>query len=210
MGVHTDAVETQLKTIGFILIKRCAHGVCAYTSSFDTHSSLYPPRRRQGDSAGISEKLKLRRPLVRQNRQVSVSFSEKVSDPRPRVTRPAPAGHTTCARGSRDLRPRVADFLGEKNGNRRHWIAFGRSTFASHRATPPCAPCMEGTDGLRGAALLYLDWQTDCRYRLFLNKQKGRRPQCGPSSFLFGWESEGGRIFFCTFVTLTNPLCGKD
>ena len=151
VGVHTDAVETQLKTIGFILIKRCAHGVCAYTSSFDTHSSLYPPRRRTGDSAGMSEKLRLRRPLVRQNRQVSVSISEKVSDPRPRVTRPAPAGHTTCARGSRDLRPRVADFLGDENGNHRHWIAFGRSTFASHRATPPCAPCMEGTDGLRGA-----------------------------------------------------------
>ena len=60
----------------------------------------------------------------------------------------------TRARGSRDLRPRVADFLGNKNGNRRHWIAFGRSTFASHRATPPCAPCMKGTGGLRGACPL--------------------------------------------------------
>ena len=28
-------------------------------------------------------------------------------DLRPRVTRPAPAGHATCARGSHDLRPRV-------------------------------------------------------------------------------------------------------
>ena len=36
-----------------------------------------------------------------------VSSSDFVSDPRPRVTRPAPAGHTTCARGSHDLRPRV-------------------------------------------------------------------------------------------------------
>ncbi len=39
-------------------------------------------------------------------------------DPRPRVTRPAPAGHTTCARGSRDLRPRVADKVPKKNGNK--------------------------------------------------------------------------------------------
>ena len=30
----------------------------------------------------------------------SVSVSEIVSDPRPRVTRPAGAGHTTCGRGS--------------------------------------------------------------------------------------------------------------
>ena len=117
VGIHTDAVETQLKTIGFILIKRCAHGVCAYTSSFDTHSSLYPPRRRQDDSAGISEKLRLRRPLVRQNRQVSVSISEKVSDPRPRVTRPAPAGRVTAARRSRDPRARVAEYVPERNGN---------------------------------------------------------------------------------------------
>ena len=32
--------------------------------------------------------------------EVSVSVSEIVSDPRPRVTRPAGAGHTTCGRGS--------------------------------------------------------------------------------------------------------------
>ena len=32
-----------------------------------------------------------------------VSSSEFVSDPRPRVTRPAPAGHATCARGSLTL-----------------------------------------------------------------------------------------------------------
>ena len=31
--------------------------------------------------------------------------------------RPAPAGHATCARGSHDLRPRVAGNLGERNGN---------------------------------------------------------------------------------------------
>ena len=54
--------------------------------------------------------------------QISVFISEKVSDPRPRVTRPAPAGRVTCARGSRDLRARVADYvlmrnekMGEKN-----------------------------------------------------------------------------------------------
>ena len=41
--------------------------------------------------------------------EVSVSVSEIVSDPRPRVTRPAGAGHTTCGRGSRDPRARVAD-----------------------------------------------------------------------------------------------------
>ncbi|MCI7614936.1 MAG: hypothetical protein MSS61_06250, partial [Bacteroidales bacterium] len=43
--------------------------------------------------------------------QISVFISEKVSDPRPRVTRPAPAGRVTCARGSRDLRARVADYV---------------------------------------------------------------------------------------------------
>ena len=43
------------------------------------------------------------------------------SDPRPRVTRPAPAGHTTCARGSRDLRPRVADYMPKRNGNNGSW-----------------------------------------------------------------------------------------
>ena len=48
---------------------------------------------------------------------ISVSLRHFLSDPRPRVTRPAPAGHTTCARGSRDLRPRVAGNLGERNGN---------------------------------------------------------------------------------------------
>ena len=47
----------------------------------------------------------------------SVSVSEIVSDPRPRVTRPAGAGHTTCGRGSRDLRPRVADNMPKRNGN---------------------------------------------------------------------------------------------
>ena len=31
--------------------------------------------------------------------------------------RPAPAGHATCARGSRDLRPTVADYLPKKIGN---------------------------------------------------------------------------------------------
>ena len=31
---------------------------------------------------------------------ISVSLRHFLSDPRPRVTRPAPAGHTTCARGS--------------------------------------------------------------------------------------------------------------
>ena len=30
--------------------------------------------------------------------------------------RPAPAGHATCARGSHDLRPRVAGFVPKKNG----------------------------------------------------------------------------------------------
>ena len=53
---------------------------------------------------------------------IPVSTSEKASDPRARVTRPAGAGHTTCGRGSRDLRARVADYvlmrnekMGEKN-----------------------------------------------------------------------------------------------
>ena len=49
---------------------------------------------------------------------ISVFMSEKASDPRPRVTRPAPAGHTTCARGSRDPRPRVAGYVPKKNGNK--------------------------------------------------------------------------------------------
>ena len=31
---------------------------------------------------------------------ISVSLRHFLSDPRPRVARPAPAGHTTCARGS--------------------------------------------------------------------------------------------------------------
>ena len=53
---------------------------------------------------------------------VSVFLSEFVSDPRPQVTRPAPAGHTTRARRSRDPRARVADFLGKKNGNVGFWI----------------------------------------------------------------------------------------
>ena len=47
----------------------------------------------------------------------SIFFWEKASDPRPRVTRPPPAGHATCARGSRDLRPTVADYLPKKIGN---------------------------------------------------------------------------------------------
>ena len=47
----------------------------------------------------------------------SIFISENPSDPRPRVTRPAPAGHATCARGSRDLRPTVADYLPKKIGN---------------------------------------------------------------------------------------------
>ena len=38
---------------------------------------------------------------------ISVSLRHFLSDPRRRVTRPAPAGHATCARGSHDLRPRV-------------------------------------------------------------------------------------------------------
>ena len=38
------------------------------------------------------------------------------------VTRPAPAGHTTRARRSRDPRARVAGFLGKKNGNVGFWI----------------------------------------------------------------------------------------
>ena len=50
--------------------------------------------------------------------EVSVSVSEIVSDPRPRVTRPAGAGHTTCGRGSRDLRARVADQMLMRNGNK--------------------------------------------------------------------------------------------
>ena len=49
--------------------------------------------------------------------EISVFFSEIVSDPRARVTRPAGAGHTTCGRGSRDLRPRVADNMPKRNGN---------------------------------------------------------------------------------------------
>ena len=41
----------------------------------------------------------------------SIFVWEKASDPRPRVTRPAPAGHATTARWSRDHRPMVADYL---------------------------------------------------------------------------------------------------
>ena len=48
---------------------------------------------------------------------IPVSTSEKASDPRARVTRPAGAGHTTCGRGSRDLRPRVAEKVPKRNGN---------------------------------------------------------------------------------------------
>ena len=46
---------------------------------------------------------------------IPVSLRHIVSDPRPQVARPAPAGRVTRARRSRDLRPRVADNLGEKN-----------------------------------------------------------------------------------------------
>ena len=49
--------------------------------------------------------------------EISVFFSEIVSDPRARVTRPAGAGHTTCGRGSRDLRARVAEKVPKRNGN---------------------------------------------------------------------------------------------
>ena len=49
-----------------------------------------------------------------------VSISEKVSDPRPRVARPAGAGHATCGRGSRDLRARVAGNVGNRNEKRPH------------------------------------------------------------------------------------------
>ena len=48
--------------------------------------------------------------------EIFVSNSEKVSDPRPRVARPPPDGHVTRARGSRDPRARVADFLPKQNG----------------------------------------------------------------------------------------------
>ena len=47
-------------------------------------------------------------------------FPNFASDLRPRVTRPAPAGHATCARGSRDLRPRVAGNLRCRNRNPWH------------------------------------------------------------------------------------------
>ena len=49
--------------------------------------------------------------------EILVFLSEIVSDPRARVTRPAGAGHTTCGRGSRDLRPRVAEKVPKRNGN---------------------------------------------------------------------------------------------
>ena len=50
---------------------------------------------------------------------IPVSLRHIVSDPRPQVARPAPAGRVTRARRSRDPRARVADNLGEKNGNLR-------------------------------------------------------------------------------------------
>ncbi len=47
---------------------------------------------------------------------IPVFVEEIPSDPRPQVTRPAPAGHATRARRSRDPRPRVAGNLLDKNG----------------------------------------------------------------------------------------------
>lgn len=48
---------------------------------------------------------------------IPVSLRHIVSDPRPQVARPAPAGRVTRARRSRDPRPRVAGLLGGGNGN---------------------------------------------------------------------------------------------
>ena len=48
---------------------------------------------------------------------IPVFISEKVSDPRAQVARPAGAGRVTRGRRSRDPRARVADFLGDRNGN---------------------------------------------------------------------------------------------
>ena len=62
--------------------------------------------------------------------EIPESLAEKVSDPRPRVARPAPAVHTTRARGSRDPRARVADFLKERNGNLAIWNGTYRTLLA--------------------------------------------------------------------------------
>ena len=51
--------------------------------------------------------------------EIPVLMSEILSDLRPRVARPAPAGRVTCARGSRDPRPRVAGKVPRKNGKAR-------------------------------------------------------------------------------------------
>ena len=48
---------------------------------------------------------------------ISVPLRHFLSDPRAQVARPAPAGHATRARRSRDPRPRVAGLLGGGNGN---------------------------------------------------------------------------------------------
>ncbi|MDD6594200.1 MAG: hypothetical protein PUF09_08120, partial [Bacteroidales bacterium] len=56
---------------------------------------------------------------------------------RPRVTRPAPAGHATCARGSRDLRPRVAGYLPKKNGKT---LGKNGKTLGKKRGKPKAIP----------------------------------------------------------------------
>ena len=75
---------------------------------------------------------------------IPVSLRHIVSDPRPQVARPAPAGRVTRARRSRDPRPRVAGLLGGGNGNcgnknENRGTLFLQECLIAKKCTAPCS-----------------------------------------------------------------------
>ena len=80
-----------------------------------------------------------------QQRRFPFFFSDFPSDPRPRVTRPAPAGHATCARGSLAMRRSETEIsLGKPaspRGRTYHWLAIAvkpsKHLFSSHHPLFP-------------------------------------------------------------------------
>ena len=61
---------------------------------------------------------------------ILVSLAEKVSDHRPLVTRPPPAGHMATVRWSRGHHAVVAGFLEGRNGNLAIWNGTYRTLLA--------------------------------------------------------------------------------
>ena len=116
-----------------------------------------------------------------------VSSSEFVSDPRPRVTRPAPAGHTTCARGSRDLRPRVADFVPKRNGK---WPSETGNKFCKTKVRQ----CGTGT-GSGGAALS--ERETMCDFICGLGTAEHCPSPGNPEIFLKTFFHSPVKTYFC-------------